>query len=249
MRAINATPPSTPEPGAAWPEFRHIQVTCEVETSWNLPEADAKAGRTAHTALQISGPVRPDSSHPDIRPGNAAWELGTDLNNGRWKLVHVPADQIESSKSKWYKTKLEPGIIVGGTSNDGGSYEVAVHTSYFPWLSFHGLELDLDYNPTTPTDEDKSIYGVWEAIRRAHARFLRSAVNAIRSRHGQGHGECYRDVARSNGLEIPLQREILKHDILVSSSLVCLCIPLIGFSRNPVPKFANALRNALCCSA
>ena len=249
MRVVNATPPSTPEPGAAWPEFRHIPVTDEVETSWNSPEADALAGRTARTALQISGPFRPDSSHSDLPPSNAARELGTDLNNGQWKLGCVLADQIESSKSKWYTAKLEPGIVVGGKSNDGDSYEVAVHTSYLPWLSFHELDLDLDYNPTTPTNEDKSIHSVWEARRRAQAHFLGNAVNAIRSKCGRGHGECYRDVARSNGLEIPLQREILKHDILVSSSLVSLYIPLTRCSRNLVPNFADALRNGLCCSA
>ena len=57
--------------------------------------------------------------------------------------------------------------------------------------------------------------------------------------------EIVPEMSRSNGLAIPLERAILNHDILVSSSLIGLGIPLTFF-RNLILKFANSLRDVLC---
>ena len=171
--------------------------------------------------------------------------LSTDLRNGPWKLGCAPANQIESSNSNWYQVRSKPEIHVAERSNDGGYYDVAVHSLYLPWLFFHGLELNLDYNSTTPTEKDISVHGIWDATRRAHAHFLLNAVNAIRSGRGRGLEECYRGIARSNGLAISLERAILNHDILVGSSLIGLEISLTSF-RDLILKFANSLRDVLC---
>ncbi len=96
-----------------------------------------------------------------------------------------------------------------------------------------------------PIEKDISVHGIWDATRRAHARFLLKAVNAIRSRFGREREGFYRNIARSNGLEIPLERAILNHDILVGSSLIGLVIPLTSF-RDLLLKFANSLRDVLC---
>ncbi len=46
MRVVNPAPPPTPEPGAAWPEFKYIQVINEVKYSWASPEANVEVGRS-----------------------------------------------------------------------------------------------------------------------------------------------------------------------------------------------------------
>lgn len=211
MSIVNPTPPSTPELGTTWQELN------EIKDSKALPDADVKVRRPAifsrtviHLSSKISDPIRFDVG-----------ELDTDLENGPWKLGCVPANQIESSSSDWYQIKSKPGIHIAGRSNEGGYYEIAVHSSYLPWLSSRGL-ICLDYNPITPIRDDILFHGSWEATKRAHACFLRNAVNAIRSTRSQGLKKCYRNVARSFGLEIPLERMILNYDILVIFSSIGL---------------------------
>lgn len=207
MHATSApTPPSTPEPGGSWSEFRHVRVTRVIEDSRTSPQADIE-------------------------------------DNQSWKLICVPADQIETSCSKWFDS--EPGIDVVGKTEDGKAYEIVINASYVQWLFFLGYEICLDYDPTAPIKEDILVHGVWEATKRGHTRFLRNAVNRIRSGCSRGYEECCRDVARSNGLRIPLERALLTHDILVSSSLFSFPVPLTFF-RNLIHLFASFLHNILC---
>ncbi len=42
------TPPPTPEPGAAWSEFRQIRVTRVVEDSGTSPEDNVEVRRPGH---------------------------------------------------------------------------------------------------------------------------------------------------------------------------------------------------------
>ena len=97
----------------------------------------------------------------------------------------------------------------------------------------------------TPTREDILALETWKAIKKGHARFLRNAVKRIRSGCCQGYEECCRDLARSNGLRIPLERALLIYDILISSSLFCFpALPTIF--RNLIQLFASVLHNTLC---
>ena len=131
---------------------------------------------------------------------------------------------METSCSKWFNS--EPGINVVGKTEDGKAYEIVIHVSYVQWLFFLGYEICLDYDPTAPIREDILVYSTWEAAKRGRARFLYNAVNRIRSGCYRGYEECCRDLARSNGLRIPLERALLIHDILVSSSLFGFPIPI-----------------------
>ncbi len=131
---------------------------------------------------------------------------------------------METNCSKWLNS--EPGINVVGKTEDGKAYEIVIHISYVQWLFFWGHEKCLDYDPTAPIREDILAYGTWEAAKRGRARFLRDAVKRIRSGCYWEYEECCRDLARSNGLRIPLERALLTHDILVSSSLFGFPVPL-----------------------
>lgn len=94
-----------------------------------------------------------------------------------------------------------------------------IRESYVQWLLFHACELHFDYDPTAPTREDILLHGILEATKRGLARFLRNAAYRIRSGWCQGYEGCCRDLARSNGLRVQLERALLTYDILVSSSL------------------------------
>jgi len=103
------------------------------------------------------------------------------------------------------------------------------------WIT-HGLELNLDYNPTKPTESDILIHGTWRANSRAQAFFLDRALEAIRLRQSyepqdQAREACYRDVARSNGLVVLLERAILNHDILVSLPLIIPLLFVMGYTH------------------
>jgi hypothetical protein len=208
MRVVNAVPSSTPDPGAAWPEFKEVKFTTVVE---DTSEADAEV--TCSRPFGKSQIRRP----PDLG------ERYTILSNRPWKLVCVTAN------SKSYQIISDLGLTIAGESNDGQSYELVVGESCLSWLSFHGLELNLGYNPTKPTESDILIHGTWRANSRAQAFFLDRALKAIRLRqsyepHDKAREACYRDVARSNSLMVLLERAILNHDILVSPPLI---IPLL----------------------
>lgn len=201
-------PSSTPDPEAAWPEFKAIKVTTVVE---DTSEADAEV-----TCSRIF-------EKPQIRRPPDLGERYTILTNGPWKLVCATAN------SKSHQIISDLGLTITGESNDGQFYELVVGGSCLSWLSFHGLELNLDYNPTKPMESDVLIHGTWRANRRAQAFFLDRALKAIRLRpsygpHDQACEACYRDVARSNSLMVLLERAILNHDILVSLPLI---IPLL----------------------
>lgn len=171
--------------------------------------------------------------------------LGTCLDNEPWEFGCVPANQIESSRNKRHQIKWQPGIYVTDKSDGDGFYEVVVHPLYLPWLSDHGFELNLNYNPTKPRDKKKSAYGTEEATRRACDYFLNNAVTVIHSGCGPGLEKCYRDVALKYGLEIPLERAILSYDILVSFFLVGFHSSLT-LVRNLKTEFASVLCNYLC---
>jgi hypothetical protein len=136
---------------------------------------------------------------------------------------------------------IEPEINVVGKSEDGKSYEVVIHAIYVQWLVFSGY----DYDPIAPVKEDILDYGTRDATKRGHARFLRNAANRIRSGCCPGYEECCRNLARSNGLRILLERALLTHDILVSSSLFSFTV-LLTFCRNLIQLFASVLHNILC---
>ncbi len=208
MHVVNAVPSSTPDLGASWPEFKEIRVTTVVE---DTSEADAE--------VTCSGPF----GKSQIRRPPDLGERYTILTNGPWKLVCVTAN------SKSYQIISDLGLTIVGESNDGQLYELVVGESCLSWLSFHGLELNLKYNPTSPRECDVWIHGTWRANWRAQAFFLDRALKVIRLRQsyepqGQAREACYRDAARANGLMVPLERAILNHDILVSLPLI---IPLL----------------------
>lgn len=108
-----------------------------------------------------------------------------------------------------------------------------------------GFDQYLDYDPTAPVKEDILVHGTREAIKRSRARFLQKAANRIRSGYCQGYEECCRNIAISNGLQIPLERALLIHDDLVSSSPFDFEIQLTFF-RNLIILFASILYNTLC---
>lgn len=123
-----------------------------------------------------------------------------------------------------------------------------IHASYVQWLFFLGYEVCFDYDPTAPIREDILVHGTGEATKKSQARFLRNAANRIRSGRCRGYEECCRDLARSNGLRIALERALLTHDVLVSSSLFDFQ-NLLRLFRNLIHLFASVLRNVLYFSA
>jgi hypothetical protein len=131
----------------------------------------------------------------------------------------------------WNQIEAAPGIYTAGIIDSGKFYEVAVNSSYIPWLFNHKFELDLDYDPTKSTDTDVLSYGAWEAKSRANARFLKIAVKAIQSGPPEL-GLCYREDAQLRGLQIQLEWAILYQDILqvhkkFTQGLVFLCLNLL----------------------
>lgn len=168
---------------------------------------------------------------------------GSDLSNQSWKIICVLADQIDTKLSHWLGS--EPGISVAGKTKDGKAYEVAIHASYLPWLCFLECEMCFDYDPTAPTREDILVHGIREATNRGYVYFLRNAVDRIRSDCSQGFELCCRDLARSKGLSIPLERALLIHDILVSYSLFGFPISLTSL-RNLIHLFGGLSHGILC---
>ena len=129
-------------------------------------------------------------------------------------LGRVPANQLNCHD--WSQLKWWPGIHIAGENGYDNSREVAVDPLCVEWLVVHGLELRFDYNPIMPREKDISAYGLKEARRRACARFLQEAVGVICSSGIPGLEQCYRNAAWKFSLNIPLERVILNHDILVS---------------------------------
>jgi hypothetical protein len=123
--------------------------------------------------------------------------------------------RLSANPSVWDRIKSVRGIYVTGKCRGGRFYEVAVHKSAIPRLRFHNSELDLEYDPTKPVDGDVFIRGIWEATRRAEARFLENAPKVICSRCPRGVKLCYRTLALSRHLERPLDWAILNHDFRV----------------------------------
>ena len=153
-----------------------------------------------------------------------------------WQLICVPAHAFDSCQ--WLNKLL---FNVAGISEDGESYEVVIPASFVQYLFYiPGCEQSLNYDPMAPEADDIERYGLQEATKRRHARFLRNAASRIRS--CRGYEECCRDRARVNRLGLELERALLIYDVLVSSSLFGFQTPLT-FLRNLIHVFASVLRN------
>lgn len=134
----------------------------------------------------------------------------------------MPTDQIEPETSDWGQilSISAPGTYVIGRSSDGKFYEVAVCSSYFPWLVSHKFEfeLGLHYDLTEPVDAEIQLYGRSQARRRAQAHFLESLTTGISSGRGRRFEQYCRRIAPDQ-LQIPLERAILNYRVLVNSTL------------------------------
>jgi hypothetical protein len=136
----------------------------------------------------------------------------------------VPTDQIESETSDWGQilsvTVSAPGIYVIGKSSDGKFYEVAVCSSYFPWLVGHHFQFEsgLYYDRTKPTDAEIQLYGRLQARKKAQAHFFGSLTTGISSGRGRSFERYCLNIAPYK-LQIPLERAILNHNVLVNSTL------------------------------
>lgn len=85
-----------------------------------------------------------------------------------WKLVNVPASEIESDTSPWSQEKSKPEICIIGKYGDD-AYEVAIDPPYFLGLKFRQCRMD---DPTQPGETQKAIYGTYNATRKAHHQWL-----------------------------------------------------------------------------
>ncbi|KAF2838463.1 hypothetical protein M501DRAFT_1016564 [Patellaria atrata CBS 101060] len=137
----------------------------------------------------------------------------SDASPKPWTLCLIPTGQIECSLSGWHQLRSAPGIYLAQKCIGDKFYEVAVNPSYVPLLQFYEFECDFNYDPVEPVDADIRIHGKSHAKKRAETRFLRNAVKAIRSGLGRGLELCYCDIARSHGLQAPLEQAILAEDI------------------------------------
>jgi hypothetical protein len=54
MRVVDPAPPPTPEPRAAWPEFKYIEVTNEIKYSWASLEADVDSGLSQELTIHTT---------------------------------------------------------------------------------------------------------------------------------------------------------------------------------------------------
>lgn len=131
----------------------------------------------------------------------------------------VPTAQIEPKTSDWDQIKTAPGICVIGKTCDGKFYEVAVCKSYSPWLVSHEFEfeLDLHYNRTEPADAEVRVYGILPARKRSQAYFLKNVIREISFGRGRRFEQYCRRIAPYE-LQIPLERAILNHHVLVNST-------------------------------
>lgn len=134
---------------------------------------------------------------------------------GPWKIVSVPATEIESDTSQWSLEISKPEVCIIGKYSDD-AYEVAVDPLQLLGLRFRHCHMNLDYNPTQPGETQKAIYGINNATKKARDQWLQRVVGVIRSGHQPELDKAYRDHARSNDLEEELARAILIHDIRVS---------------------------------
>ena len=75
-----------------------------------------------------------------------------------WPLIRVSADELSSKNCFWLSWDM--GIEVVGKTSDGRDYEIVTPTSCVPHLRCVALGVNFAYDPTTPTEEDASTYGV-----------------------------------------------------------------------------------------
>lgn len=138
----------------------------------------------------------------------------------------MAAGELEQEDSGWAKIKSTPGIYVFSQRSDG-FYEVVVDKSYISWLRQHNFrfldkakfECVFRYDPTQPTEAEFKVYGIHEARKKSHNRFLYNAFKAIWSRWSRGLELCLRSIAPSH-LQTALEWAILDRDILVSLFLI-----------------------------
>jgi hypothetical protein len=137
----------------------------------------------------------------------------------------VPTGQIEPKLSDWDQIKSAPGICVVGKACDAKFYEVAVCNSYIPWLDSHKFEFEFElelghhYDRTKPTDAEVRLYGRLPARRRTQAHFLKNVIREISFERGRRFEQYCRRIV-PNELQIPLERAILNHHVLVNSTFI-----------------------------
>lgn len=127
----------------------------------------------------------------------------------------MPTPKTERENDIWNQIQSAPGIYAAGVGNNGDFNEIAVDSSYIPWLFTHGFELNLDYDPMEPADTDVVYYGECGAKARANAHFLEIAMEACRFGPRELR-QCFREIAQLRRLDIPLEWAILNQDILVN---------------------------------
>jgi len=161
----------------------------------------------------------------------------------------VPTDQIEPETSDWGQilSVSAPGTYVIGKSSDGKFYEVAVCSSYFPWLVSHEFEfeLGLHYDLTEPVDAEIQLYGRSQAIRRAQAHFLESLTTGISSGRGRRFEQYCRRIAPDQ-LQIPLERAILNHHVRTQWFPLCMLQSSKSFLVGASAAALSAMHALIC---
>ena len=156
-------------------------------------------------------------------------------HNEDWVCCLVPADQVESNTSKWGYIKHLPSVHVVGKTFEDAFYMVAVHEFCLQWLLDHDVPFELEsergfyYKVWEPTDGEIRVYGIAEARNRAQLRFLRNAIQGIRSEYGRGLDRFYRRHTSNQSMLAPIEFAIVIRDIKVS-----FFIETLGFLINGV---------------
>ena len=94
-----------------------------------------------------------------------------------WKLVSVPASNIDL---QWLEEESNLRICVIRKCNDD-AFEVAVEPSYLSKLKDHQLQVNVDHQPTQPSQAEKDVLGICEAKERARDRWLQQVVDVVYS--------------------------------------------------------------------
>ena len=144
-------------------------------------------------------------------------------------LVGVPTAEVEFEPSHWRQEQLKGTVYIVGKHND--VYEIIIDPVYLPRLKYQyqhlGLNLDLDYNPTSPRERQKDVYGMQKASKDARTLWLCYAAQMVRSEKHPEVQPAYQHFARLNGLHEALARAIIVYDISGSLSLQKLPNPLL----------------------
>ena len=113
-------------------------------------------------------------------------------DSSEWKLCRLLAAVFDSEGEDLAK---QPWIHVAGKCADIKFYEVAVCSSNMTRLPSK-FQLDVNYDPFTPTESLIYIHGAHYAKRKAHDHFVRTAKKIVYGqRVNEGVKSCYRQVA------------------------------------------------------